>query len=407
MVSLANSVIPRLLIVRGLRALGDGYVSLLLPIYLLQLNFDPTHVGAIATATMIGSGVLTLLVGLYAWRFDYRRLLIATSIVMLLTGIGFAWCTDFWPLLLIAFVGTLNPSNGDVSVFLPLEHAVLSLNCEDTHRTATFAKYSLVGALLAAVGAYFAAVPELLQAEFHIGAKTALQLMFVLYGIAGLISMIIYATLPEEREQVHKKPAPLKSAKQAVYKLSALFCIDALGGGFTVQSMVALWLFQRFHLANQVTASIFFWTGLFAAGSYLLAVRIAGRIGLIRTMVFTHLPASICLVLIAVAPNLTWVIVLLLIRGALSQMDVPTRSSYVMAIVPAEERAAAAAVTLVPRSLAAAAGPILAGYLLSKTNFGWPLVIAGVLKVTYDLLLLAMFQAVKPPEETLERTDLH
>jgi MFS family permease len=392
-------IIRRLLWVRGLRALADGYVSLLLPIYLLSLGMSPLQVGAIATGTLLGSGVLTILVGLYAWRFNYRTLLLLTSVIMLATGVCFASLTDFWPLLLVAIVGTLNPSNGDVSVFLPLEHAVLSINAEDTQRTAVFARYSLVGALLAAGGAYFAALPDLFVVHLHITTRIAMQAMFALYGFIGLVAAIIYATLPEERESAHKTPAPLNQAKKAVFTLAALFSIDAFGGGFVVQSMLALWLFQNFHLSTTAAGTIFFWTGLFAALSYLIAVRIAKQIGLVNTMVFTHLPSSVCLILMPFMPNLTWVIVLLLIRGLLSQMDVPTRGSYVMAIVPPEERAAAAAMTSVPRSLAASAGPFLAGYLLSISTFGWPLIVAGGLKIIYDLLLLAMFSAVKPPEE--------
>lgn len=341
-----------------------------------------------------------MLVGLYAWRFDYRSLLLAASLIMLGTGLGFASVADFWPLLLIAIFGTLNPSNGDVSIFLPLEHAVLSINTEDDQRTAGFARYSLVGALLAAFGTFLATAPDVLVATLHITAKAALQAMFWLYAAFGAVSAVIYATLPEEREEAHKKPASLRQAKKAVYTLATLFCIDALGGGFVVQSMVALWLFQKFHLSMAVAATIFFWTGLFSAVSYLVAVRLAKKIGLVKTMVFTHLPSSLCLVAMPFAPDINWIIGLLLIRGALSQMDVPTRSSYVMAIVPPEERAAAAAVTSVPRSLAASVGPILAGYLLSVSSFGWPLVIAGVLKIIYDLLLLTMFRAVKPPEES-------
>jgi len=395
-----KQVIGRLLIVRGLRALADGYVSLLLPVYLLALGMTPFQVGAIATATLVGSGALTMLAGLYAWRFNYRSLLLAASFVMIGTGLGFAAFSHFWPLLLIAFVGTLNPSNGDVSVFLPLEYAVLSINSEDNSRTASFARYSLVGALLAAIGACLAATPDLLVAKLGITPTAALQCMFLLYGACGVASAVIYATLPEERDTTHQQPAPLRQGKQRVFMLAALFCIDALGGGFVVQSMVALWLFQKFHLSPTLAGNIFFGTGLFSAFSYLVAVRIAKKIGLVNTMVFTHLPSNLCLIAMPFAPNLGWVIALLLMRGALSQMDVPTRSSYVMAIVPPEERAASAAVTSVPRSLAASAGPFMAGYLLSMSSFGWPLIVSGALKTIYDLLLLAMFRTVKPPEES-------
>jgi predicted MFS family arabinose efflux permease len=188
-----------------------------------------------------------------------------------------------------------------------------------------------------------------------------------------------------------------------VYTLAALFSLDAFAGGFVVQSMVALWMYQKFALSPATAGSIFFWTGVLTAISYLVAVRIASRIGLVNTMVFTHLPSSVCLIAIPFMPDLAWVIALLFVRSALSQMDVPTRSSYVMAIVTPAERPAAASITSVPRSLAAAASPFLAGYLLGLSSFGWPLIVAGGLKIVYDLMLLAMFRRVRPPEEG--RTD--
>jgi MFS family permease len=394
--------------VRGLRAFGDGYVSLLLPIYLVELDMSALQVGIIATATLIGSGLLTLLAGLHAYRFAYRTLLMTATLLMAATGFGFAAITSFWPLLLIAFIGTLNPSSGDVSVFLPLEHAMLSRFVEDQRRTAIFARYSLVGALVAAAGALAAGFPDVMRPILQIDTRAALQAMFALYGLLGLLSAAIYATLPKEEHGTHAagrhKPGPLKKSKRNVYTLAVLFSLDAFGGGFVVQSMLALWLFQKFQLSTAVTGTIFFWAGLFSALSYLAAVRIADRFGLVNTMVFTHLPANLLLILIPFMPTLSWAIALLLARSLLSQMDVPTRSSYVMAIVPPEERAAAASITTVPRSLASAAGPFLAGYLLSISSFGWPLVIAGGLKIIYDVLLLRMFRTVRPPEEERSST---
>lgn len=397
---MTSPILTRLLWVRGLRAFADGYVSLLLPIYLIALGMSPFQVGIITTATLIGSGVLTLLIGLQAYRFTYRTLLLIAGMLMTGTGLGFASVTDFWPLLLIAFVGTLNPSSGDVSIFLPLEHAVLSRFVEDGRRTAFFARYSLVGTLVAAVGALAAGLPDMVVAATHINTQVALQAMFMLYGIFGLLAAAIYATLPKEVATDDKmRAAPLRKSKKIVYTLAALFSLDAFGGGFVVQSMLALWLFQKFQLSMVMAGTIFFWAGIFSALSYLAATRIASRFGLVNTMVFTHLPANILLILIPFMPTLGWAIALLLARSFLSQMDVPTRSSYVMAVVPPSERAAAASITLVPRSLAAAAGPVLAGYLLSMSSFGWSLVIAGSLKIIYDVLLLRMFRTVRPPEE--------
>lgn len=398
-----SPILNRVLWARGLRAFGDGYVSLLLPVYLLELDMSALQIGTITTATLIGSGLLTFLAGLQAYRFAYRTLLIATAALMAATGFGFAAVTNFWPLLLIAFIGTLNPSSGDVSVFLPLEHAVLARFVEDRRRTAIFARYSLVGALVAAVGALAAGVPDMMSSLLQTDTKVALQAMFGLYGLIGLLSGAIYATLPNEQRDTEAgarhKPGPLKKSKRNVYTLAVLFSLDAFGGGFVVQSMLALWLFQKFQLTTALAGTIFFWASLFSALSYLAAVRIADRFGLVNTMVFTHLPANLLLILIPFMPTLGWAIALLLARSLLSQMDVPTRSSYVMAIVPPEERAAAASITTVPRSLASAASPFLAGYLLTVSSFGWSLLIAGGLKIIYDVLLLRMFRTVRPPEE--------
>jgi MFS family permease len=399
-----STSVRRLLWVRGLRAFGDGYVSLLLPVYLISLGLTPFQVGIIATGTLLGSGVLTLLVGLHAYRFRYRALLLVAAALMTATGLGFATITAFWPLLVVAVVGTLNPSSGDVSVFLPLEHSVLARVVDDRQRTAVFARYSLVGALVGAVGALISGLPEILSTAMRVSIQMAYQSMFLLYAALGVASALIYRKLPSGIAAEAEAPAaPLSESKRIVYTLAALFSLDAFGGGFIVQSLLALWLFEKYQLSMAVAGTIFFWTGVLSAFSYLVATRIAHRIGLVNTMVFTHLPSSVLLLLVPFAPTLAWAVVLLLARSALSQMDVPTRSSYVMAVVAPNERAAAASITSVPRSLASAVSPIVAGYLLGLSSFGWPLIIAGGVKIAYDLMLLATFRTVRPPEEVALR----
>jgi MFS family permease len=396
--------VHRLLWVRGLRAFGDGYVSLLLPVYLLALGLSPFEVGVITTGTLLGSGALTLLLGLHAHRYRYRTLLLGATALMTATGAAFASITQFWPLLIVAFVGTLNPSSGDVSIFLPLEQSVLARIVPDRQRTAVFARYSLAGALVGAAGALFAGAPELLSKSFGMSMRSAIQAMFVLYALIGVVSALVYRRLPSALATEAEAPAaPLGQSRRIVYLLAALFSLDAFGGGFIVQSMLALWLFEKFQLSTAVAGTIFFWTGVFSALSYLVAVRIADRIGLVNTMVFTHLPSSLLLLMMPFVPSLGWVIALLLVRSALSQMDVPTRSSYVMAVVTPGERLAAASITSVPRSLASAVSPLLAGYLLGLSAFGWPLAIAGAIKIAYDLLLLATCRSVRPPEEAALR----
>jgi len=259
-----------------------------------------------------------------------------------------------------------------------------------------------------AAGALSAGMPQLVATRTGFSAAQALQSMFVVYCVLGLSSIVVYRRLSPSLELPHAARAPLRESRRIVYTLSALFSLDSLGGGFVVQSLLALWLFQRFDLSVAAAGTIFVWTGVLSAFSYLVASRLAQRIGLVNTMVYTHLPSNVLLLLVPFMPTLPLALALLFARSALSQMDVPTRNSYVMAVVPPPERAAAASVTTVPRSLASAASPLLSGYLLGISMFGWPLVIAGLLKGTYDLLLLRMFARVKPPEETgwLDRDDV-
>jgi MFS family permease len=389
-----------ILAARGIRAFTDGYVALLLPYYLTLLGYSAFQVGLIATATLLGSGLLTLLTGLFAYRFPLRVMLTAACLLMLGTGLGFAALTDFWPLLLIAVIGTLNPSIGDVSVFSPLEQSLLSHAVTSESRTALFARYSLVGHLVGALGALAAAIPGMLAQWDVLELKAATQAMFVLYGLSGLLALALYRRLAGIGSRGDDtRAAPLGRSRGIVFRLAALFSLDSFAGGFAVQSLLALWLYLRFDLSVEAAGTIFFWTGILAAASFLAAPAIARRIGLINTMVFTHLPANIFCILAALMPTLPLAVLFLLLRSALSSMDVPARSSYVMAVVSPAERPAAASLSAVPRSLAAAVSPAFSGYLLTLTSFGWPLVVCGALKIVYDLTLLGLFRKVKPPEE--------
>jgi MFS family permease len=392
----------RILLARGLRAFGDGFVALLVPIYLVELGFSPLAIGAVVTSTLIGTALLTLWVGMVANRYSVRRLLLACALLMAATGAGFAVTTAFWPLLLIAFVGTMNPTSGDASIFLPLEQAALAQTAEPRRRTAIFARYSVIGSLAGALGTLAAAAPDLVAGTEGAGRTLVMQLMFVAYAALGVVNLVLYRPLSPAIEAPKEAAAhtkPLGKSKRLVYGLAALFGMDSFGTGFLVQSLLALWLYQRFQISVTAAAAILFWSGICSAVSYLVAVPIAERIGLINTMVFTHLPSNVLLALVPFAPNLPVAIALLLARSALSQMDVPTRSSYVMAVVAPEERAAAASVTAVPKTFAWAAGSLISGYLLTLSTFGWPLLIGGVVKGAYDLLLLYNFQKVRPPEE--------
>src|SRR5689334_6817095 len=268
----ADANARRLVVARGLRALADGYVSILLPAYLLALGLDSFEVGVLATATLLGSASLTLCVGLITSRFGHRLPLLAAAGLMAATGLAFAAVHGFWPLLVVAFVGTLNPSSGDVSVFLPLEQSLLPQTVTARARTGLFARYGLVASLVGACGALSAGLPAFVARHSGLSAQTTLQGMFLLYALLALIAFFLYRTLSPAIEPGEKTPdAPLRESRKIVYTLAALFSLDSFGGGFVVQSLVALWLFERFHLSVATAGTIFFWSGVLSAFSFPVA----------------------------------------------------------------------------------------------------------------------------------------
>jgi len=399
----ASSDAGVLLFTRGVRSFSDGFVSVLLASYLARLGFSDLRVGAVATATLLGTAGATLVAGMAADRLGRRRVLLAAALLAAGTGIAFGLSSSFVPVLLIAIAGTLNPTAGDVSIFLPVEQAMLPDTVDASRRTRLFAVYNLGGAMASAAGALFAGLPSLLHRWAGWDLVDVMRGMFVLYSLLAMVNLAAYRRLTlsvEAGTQPEGQPAaPLGRSRGTVLRLAALFGMDAFAGGFVVQSMLALWLFRRYGLSVDQAAVIFFAAGVVSAFSFLLAARVAERLGLIRTMVFTHLPSNVLLILVALMPNAWLAVAMLLARQSLSQMDVPTRQSYTMAVVEPEERAAAASVTGVARSLSSSGGPVLAGALLGATAFGWPLIIAGSVKSAYDLLLFHQFRALKPSEE--------
>ena len=388
-----------LLIGRALRAFTDGFVAILLPVYLLALGLGKWEVGLISTATLFGSALATLAVGQWGYRFPQRRLLLAAAWLMVATGLllaGLGGIGAFWPLLIVAFVGTMNPSSGDVSVFLPLEQARLAESAQGEARTFLFARYTFVGALCAATGSLATVIPQVLT-DAGMAQLDALRLMFVAYGLTGVVIFVLYRALPDHRVHAQAAPVPLGPSRGIVIKLAALFSVDAFAGGLIVNTLLALWLFERFDLSLAAAGQFFFWAGLLSAGSQLAAPWVASHIGLINTMVFTHIPSSVCLILAAFADSLPVALALLFLRSALSQMDVPTRSAFVMAVVTPAERAAAASFTAVPRSLAAAASPAIGGALFAAGWLAAPLVACGLLKIAYDVALWRAFRKYEEP----------
>jgi MFS family permease len=399
----APSNILLLYCARGVRGFGDGFATIVLPAYLTLIGYDPIQIGIVATASLLGTALFTLAVGAIAPRHDLRTLMLGGACLMVLTGLAFPVFSDVAIVALVAFIGTINPSTGDLGVLVPLEHAMLARDAEDQQRTRTFARYSLIGALSMAVGSLAAATPDFL-ASFGLDKLAGFKIMFYGYAALGLLSAALYRALPHAQMAQAPPQAPLGPSRGIVFKLAALFSIDAFAGGFVVQSLLALWLFQRFDLSISAASLFFFWATTLSAFSYPVAAWLARRIGLVNTMVFTHIPSSAFLILAAFSPNLYLTLALLLLRSALSQMDVPTRTSYTMAVVTPAERPAAASVTAVPRSLASALGPVFAGVFLTTAFPGLPLVVCGTLKIAYDLALLFSFRHIKPPEELAATT---
>jgi len=382
-------VIRRVLIGRALRGFADGFIAVVLPAYLLSLGLGVFEVGVISTATLLGSAFTTLAVGRWGHRFSLRRLMLAAALLMAATGLGFAGFSAFWPLLLVAVVGTLNPSSGDASVFMPLDHSMLATAAD---RTTVFSRYTFVGSMAGALGALASGLPE--------WSGISLRGMFVLYAAVGFVVWLLYLGLPDPKAGEEKPAAPLGPSRGIVWRLAALFSIDSFAGGLVLNSLLALWLFRRFDMSLATAGAFFFWTGLLSAVSQLAAGPLARRIGMVNTMVFTHIPSSLFLIGAALAPSLHLALGFLLARALLSQMDVPARGAFVMSVVTPAERPAAASFTAVPRSLASAISPTLTGAMFAAGSMAAPLVACGVLKIAYDLALFAAFRRAEARAET-------
>jgi MFS family permease len=388
------AVIQRILFGRALRSFADGFIAVVLPAYLLALGLGQLEVGIVSTATLLGSAFMTLAVGRWGHRYSIRALLLTAALLMTATGVAFASFAAFWPLLVVAFFGTLNPSSGDASVFMPLDHTMLATA---TDRTAIFARYSFLGSMAGAVGALISGLPEWLGAR--VSMLDALRLMFVLYAVVGVAVWFLYRRLPEAHADEQKPAVPLGPSRGIVWRLAALFSVDAFAGGLVLNSLLALWLFERFGMSLAAAGAFFFWTGLLSACSQLAAGPLARRIGMVNTMVFTHIPSSLFLIAAALTSRVELALAFLLARSLLSQMDVPARGAFVMTVVTPAERPAAASFTAVPRSLAAALSPWMTGAMFAAGAMATPLVACGVLKIAYDLVLFAAFRRVEARKE--------
>jgi MFS family permease len=380
-----------------------GLLSVVLALFLTALGFSEARVGLLLSLTLAGDTVVSLALTTRADRLGRRRTLVAGAALMLLAAACFAASSSFWLLLAAAIVGVISPSGNEVGPFLPVEQAALAEITPAERRTRVFARYHLLGALATACGALGAGLALRLLPLPLLARYRALVVGYGAIGLALCAGFLRLSPAVEARgdtQELARGLLGLHRSRGVVLRLSLLFALDAFAGGLVMQSLLAYYLHQRFALDPAWLGSVFFGANLLAAISALSAAWVAERIGLLNTMVFTHLPSNVLLMLVALMPNAALAVTVLLARFSISQMDVPTRQSYVMAVVAPDERSAAAGVTGVARSLGAAVAPLASAPLLGQARLAsLPLYVAGGLKIVYDLALYRSFRTLRPPEE--------
>jgi MFS family permease len=397
---------------RGLRSFAYGLMAVILGVALASKGFSTATIGILITVSLAGDMIGTYMIGLVADNWGRRRTLALLSLLMAATGVIFGLVTSYPVLLIAAFFGTLGTSASETAPFLPIDQAMLAQIIPPPRRISLFARYNLIASFSAAVGALAAGLPTLLV-EIGIPISSGNRLLFGIYAVLGVVVAGLSLRLSSLVEAPVRPPiivqrllpilAPqLRRSRGIVWRLTALFSVDALAGGLVVQSLIALYFHLRFGVPLAKLSILFFGANLLSALSFLLAVPLSRRFGLLNTMVFTHLPSNILLALVAFAPTFPIAAALLLIRQMLSQMDVPTRQAYTMTVVDPEERTAAASMTSLARSLGASVSPFFSGLLLQGPLlvFGLPFILAGALKATYDLTLWSIFRHVRLKEET-------
>jgi MFS family permease len=400
-----------LFITRTARMFAYGFLSVVLMLYLARIGLSETEIGLLLTLTLAGDTLISLWITTNADRVGRRRMLVIGAVLMIFAGVLFALTRDFWLLLIAAAIGVISPSGYEVGPFLSIEQAALSQIVSDKRRTKVFAWYNLIGSFATALGSLCGGVLAQGLQDTGLSPVGSYRVIVIGYGAMGLVLGLLFSRISPaiEVSPSARSSGPatglgrrlgLHRSRKVVFKLSALFSLDAFAGGFVLQSIVAYWFHVRFNVQPALLGSIFFGANIFAGLSALSAAWVASKIGLIRTMVFTHIPSNILLILVPLMPNLPLAIAMLLLRFSISQMDVPTRQSYTMAVVSPDERSAAAGITGIARTTGASLSPVLAGPLLAHAALlSVPFFLSGCLKIVYDLLLYRSFRAIKPPEE--------
>jgi MFS family permease len=398
-----------LLAARILRTFAYGFLSVILAIYLKLAGFNDLYIGIILSATLINSVVFTLIASFYADRLGRRKLLIVYSALMVVSGFVFFVTSNYMALIISAFIGTINVTGTETGAFLTIEQAMLPQTIDDPKkRNTVYALYNMAGTFAMSAGILLSGLPQILAQQYSFNQIESIKPLFALYSLIGIGVIGIYFLISNRIElsanntntSTSFKQTLSPRSKEIVSKLSGLFAIDSFAGGFVIQSIVSFWFFTKFGVELTTLSFILSIAGILTAFSFLVAAKLADKIGLINTMVFTHIPSNILLILVAFAPTLPLAIVLYLARMALSQMDVPTRQSYIVAVVEENERTAAAGITNISRNIAQSVSPSLAGYILQSLSFlSAPFVLGGMLKIIYDVALYFNFKNKKPPDE--------
>jgi MFS family permease len=420
-----------LLTARILRTFAYGFLSIIISIYLKLIGFDGFLIGLILTSTLINSVIFTLVASFYADRIGRRKMLVIYALLMAISGVIFFVTSNYIALIVAGLIGTINVTGTETGAFLSIEQAMLPQTVEDIKKRNTlFAFYNMVGTFAMSAGVLVSGLPGIIQHQFGLSEIRSISPLFLLYSILGVAVLATYLLLSkkvelkgkadkEAKAQVQvqggdlesdekKKPRILKpltqtlspASKKIVGKLSGLFAIDSFGGGFVIQSIVSLWFFTKFGADLTLLSYIFSIAGVLTAFSFLASAKIADRIGLINTMVFTHIPSNILLILVAFSPTLPIAVAFYLARMALSQMDVPTRQSYIVAVVKEDERTAAAGITNISRNITQAISPSIAGSILQSVSLLFaPFLLGGLLKIIYDIALFFSFKNTKPSDE--------
>jgi MFS family permease len=386
-----------ILLEKAVRTVPYGFLGVIYGVYLGQLGLDPFLIGIVLTLTVLSSALYTFVISFLADRIGRRKTLVFFALTDVLAGSLLLFSTSWWAPALAGIVGNMTVGAGEVGPFLSLEQAILPQTSRADRRTLAFSAYNLIGYGASSVGALLAGLPR------YVGYSP----LFLGYMLSGLLGAILYGSLSKGVEadpsRGRRKSVLSASGRRTVFKLSALFAVDSFGGGFIGQSILSYYFYLRFGLDLSTLGIIFFATQIVTALSFLVAERIARRVGLLRTMVFTHIPSNVFLIAVALAPTPLLAVALLLGRQSLSQMDVPARQSYVVSIVDEADRTAAAGLTNSIRTFSSSISPSLAGYALANFWIGTPLAAAGILKLTYDFLIYKVFRNVRPPEETAPR----